>query len=100
MIEKPFLLALAERLTSGLSTIPESTLQKHRQFVLSQQMTDGGFRGREGGSDLYYTSFAIRCLGLTGGINHSEAENIVDYLSGFQWRSLENIDLKNYIYSA
>jgi geranylgeranyl transferase type-2 subunit beta len=34
------------------------------EFVLSAQMPDGGFRGRRGGSDIYYTDFALRTLAL------------------------------------
>ena len=33
-----------------------------RQFVTSHQNDDGGFSDRDGGSDLYYTSFAIDVL--------------------------------------
>lgn len=33
-----------------------------REFVASQQNEDGGFRDRDGDSDLYYTSFAIDVL--------------------------------------
>ena len=31
-------------------------------FVRSAQTSDGGFRGRDGESDLYYTSFAVDAL--------------------------------------
>ena len=40
----------------------EDTVELIRQFVLSQQNPDGGFRGRSSESDLYYTLFAIECL--------------------------------------
>jgi prenyltransferase beta subunit len=33
-----------------------------REFVLRQQNPDGGFRGRDGRSDLYYTGFALGAL--------------------------------------
>src|SRR5688572_7450501 len=32
------------------------------RFVLDQQQADGGFRGRDTSSDLYYSVFAIDCL--------------------------------------
>ena len=34
------------------------------QFVLSRQQPDGGFAGREGAADVYYTDFAIRVLAM------------------------------------
>ena len=33
-----------------------------RRFLQSQQNLDGGFRGRDGKSDLYYTVFGLDCL--------------------------------------
>ena len=37
------------------------------EFILSRQCADGGFAGRRGGSDLYYTSFALDGLLACGG---------------------------------
>jgi len=34
------------------------------RFVVRCQQPDGGFRGRQGGADLYYTDFALRSLAL------------------------------------
>ena len=33
-----------------------------RDFILGRMRDDGGFTGRGGGSDLYYTMFAVQCL--------------------------------------
>ena len=96
----PFLIQLAQRLADGLQNLSESRRQRHREFVLSHQMPDGGFRGREGESDLYYTAFAVRCLGLTGGIHASEAAPLIQYMESLNWRQLGAIDLLNYVYTA
>ncbi|MDG2388708.1 MAG: terpene cyclase/mutase family protein [Planctomycetaceae bacterium] len=100
MPDTPFLLQLAQRLNAGLEHLTVSRLQRHREFIFSQQMPDGGFRGREGDSDLYYSAFAVRCLGLTGGINNEEASSLIDYMSRHDWRTLNTIDLLNYVYTA
>ena len=65
---EPYLVRLAERLANGLSQMEELRRERHRSFILSCQQSDGGFGGREGESDLYYTSFAVRALGMLGGI--------------------------------
>lgn len=100
MPDTPFLLQLASRLNAGLEHLTVSRLQRHRAFIFSQQMPDGGFRGREGDSDLYYTAFAVRCLGLTGGISFEEAGSLINYMSRQNWRNLDTIDLLNYVYTA
>ncbi|MCA9222003.1 MAG: geranyl transferase, partial [Planctomycetales bacterium] len=51
---------LTIRLATGVAELPEPVRQRHVQYLLSAQQTDGGFAGREGDSDLYYTGFALR----------------------------------------
>ena len=43
-------------------------------------MTDGGFAGREPGSDLYYTGFAVRGLAVLGGMDLPIAARVAGYL--------------------
>lgn len=96
----PFLLRLAERLTEGLRDFPAPRRTRHREFVMSQQAPDGGFRGREGESDLYYTAFAVRSLGLLGGMSVEDCETLTAYLRQHAWRELGTIDLLNYVYTS
>ena len=49
-----YLQNLTIRLAQGVGTLPESTRKIHTDYFLAAQQTDGGFAGREGGSDLYY----------------------------------------------
>ncbi len=44
------------------SVIGDEACELVEAFVRSQQNADGGFRDRDGGSDLYYTCFAIDAL--------------------------------------
>lgn len=53
---------LTERLAAGLACVEPIPRDRHAQFLLGAQRPDGGFAGREGESDLYYTSFALRAL--------------------------------------
>ncbi len=63
-------------------------------------MPDGGFRGREGGSDLYYTGFAVRALAVSGGLTESVRDRLTEYLAGLDPLKLGVIDLLSWLYSA
>ncbi|QDV19947.1 Prenyltransferase and squalene oxidase repeat protein [Gimesia panareensis] len=100
MNQQPYLVHLALRLAEGLEQYSASDLEKHRTFIRSQQQPDGGFSGREGGSDLYYSGFAVRSLGILGGLEPGEAESISGYLRDFSLETLSTIDLLSWLYCA
>ena len=64
----------------GAALLGEAVLSPLRQGVLAHQQPDGGFRGRSGGSDAWYTAFALRCLELTGGIPEGIATSVRGWL--------------------
>ena len=97
---EPYLMRLAQRLTSGLAPMDDERKSRHRQFIQSKQQRDGGFGGREGDSDLYYTSFAVRGLGMLGGLTAAECQSVAKFLRRFDWRTLGVIDLMNWLYTA
>lgn len=97
---EPYLVRLAQRLADGLAPMEESRRERHRSFILSCQQADGGFGGREGDSDLYYTSFAVRSLGMLGGMRPEEAGSVGRFLARFDWQDLGVIDLMNWLYTA
>lgn len=100
MSKVPYLIRLGNRLTSGLSHISEDRRLQHREFLLSFQENDGGFRGREGDSDLYYTSFAVRGLMMLGGMNSEVAGRLKDYLTTIDCLKLNAIDTMNWLATA
>lgn len=51
-------------LRAGIQPLPKGFLAHQAEFVQAQQQVDGGFPGREGASDPYYTDFALRTLSL------------------------------------
>ena len=96
----PYLLKLGERLSAGLATMDDERRSRHRQFILSQQQPDGGFSGREGDSDLYYTSFAVRGLAILGGLESDQVQAIGEYVKAQSKQKLGIIDLVSWLYSA
>jgi geranylgeranyl transferase type-2 subunit beta len=69
-----YLQSLTLRLTDGVGRLPEEQRQRHLQYFLTSQRDDGGFAGREGGSDLYYTGFGLRALAILGELRGERAQ--------------------------
>ena len=60
----PFQNRLMLRLATGIATLPETDRAVAVSFFLDAQTENGGFRGRRGIGELYYTDFALRGLTL------------------------------------
>ncbi|MEO2030490.1 MAG: prenyltransferase/squalene oxidase repeat-containing protein [Planctomycetaceae bacterium] len=95
-----YLFALADRVARGLRKIESNRLERHRGFLMTQQLADGGFRGREGDSDLYYTGFAVRGLAISGGLDMSQQDSISCFLGDQNPLQLNVIDQLSWLYSA
>lgn len=95
-----YLIQLADRVATGLKKIAADRVEQHRTFLLSQQIESGGFRGREGDADLYYTGFAVRGLAVSGGMDAACAGNVARYLRTIDPCKLGVIDLLSWLYSA
>jgi geranylgeranyl transferase type-2 subunit beta len=80
MTWEPYLPRLTSRLADGLQRLPESRRAQHAEFVRRCQQVDGGFPGREGGSDLYYTGFALRCLAVLDALTPDVVERVARFL--------------------
>lgn len=100
MTAEPYLLRLGARLTERLAGMDAARRERHRSFILSRQQPDGGFVGREGDSDLYYTSFAVRGLAMLGGLEPSECTTLAAWLRTHDWQRLGVIDLMNWLWLA
>ncbi len=57
---------LSLRLALGVSCLAPLRRERHARAVLALQRDDGGFAGRRGDSDCYYTGFALRSLAMLG----------------------------------
>jgi len=96
----PYLIELAQHLQSGLSSTPADRWERHRDFILQHQCADGGFRGREGDSDLYYTGFALRALTLLGGLNAETTSRVAGYLTQERDHTHTPVDVLNWMSGA
>src|SRR6266849_7483950 len=76
----PYLAQLTARLCEGIARRPEAFRNRHGAYLRALQNPDGGFSGREGGSDLYYTGFALRGLAVLGALSPEVAEQAAGYL--------------------
>jgi geranylgeranyl transferase type-2 subunit beta len=62
MDENSYLTKLTVRILEGVQRLPADFRARHAAYLRRLQNPDGGWPGREGGSDLYYTAFALRGL--------------------------------------
>lgn len=100
MSSQSYLFQLANRLSNGLSAVDDARSSRHCQFILSTQMPAGGFRGREGESDLYYTGFAVRSLVMLDKMRVNAATPLASFLASHDILRLNVIDLLSWLYSA
>ena len=68
-----YLANLALRLAAGTEGLSESLRARHAASLAASQRDDGGFAGRKGISDPYYTSFALRGLAMLGELTEEMA---------------------------
>ena len=99
-MELGYLERLTLQLTAGAAMLPDSFRDPQATFVLSQQRLDGGWAGREGESDLYYTGFALRSLAILGLLTGKVAEDASQFLVSRTAKQESVIDLLSLIYGA
>jgi geranylgeranyl transferase type-2 subunit beta len=71
---------LMVRLAHGVAALPEDLRVRQADYLKKSQRDDGGFAGREGESDLYYTAFGLRGLALLGELHGEPAQRAAEYL--------------------
>jgi geranylgeranyl transferase type-2 subunit beta len=95
-----YLAELTVRLSAGLAALPEGTRARHAGYLLAAQRLDGGFAGREGDSDLYYTGFALRGLAVLGELTGPPAQRAAGFLRGRLTGRESVVDFLSLIYGA
>jgi geranylgeranyl transferase type-2 subunit beta len=75
-----YLSNLTTRLTDGLRRLPAEVRARHAAYLQGRQNADGGFSGREGGSDLYYTAFALRGLAVLDALTPQVCDRAAAFL--------------------
>ncbi len=91
---------LTLRLTAGADRLPEETRARHAAYLSDAQNADGGFSARQGPSDLYYTSFALRALGMLGEFDDARAGRTAGFLSKRLQQQLPSIDFLSLVTAA
>ena len=91
---------LTVRLAQAVASLPESMRERHGRFVLDLQRDDGGFAGREGESDLYYSSFALRSLAVLGLLDGDVAERAANFLRSKLQSQESIVDFLSLVYGA
>jgi geranylgeranyl transferase type-2 subunit beta len=95
-----YLQDLTLRLAEGAGRLGETTRRRHAEFLRAKQNADGGFGGREGGSDLYYTSFALRSLAILGELHGDRADRAAGFVRQRLGGQAAIIDFLSLLYSA
>ena len=75
-----YLEKLTLRLGGAIAEMPPRRVLAHAEFFKSQQRLDGGFAGREGESDLYYTGFGLRGLAILNQLTGETAQRSGQFL--------------------
>jgi geranylgeranyl transferase type-2 subunit beta len=88
------------RLARGVAALPEGVRSRHAAFLKQQQRPDGGFAGREGASDLYYTGFALRSLAMLGELQGPLAERAAAFLRSRLSSHAPIIDFLSLVYGG
>ncbi len=96
----PYLAELTMRLLAGVALLDPLRRQHHAAFLARLQNSDGGFPGRQGPSNPYYTSFALRGLALAGGLSGRVADRAAEYLRHQVGRSLALVDQLSVVFAA
>jgi geranylgeranyl transferase type-2 subunit beta len=100
MQDDSYLVRLTARLADGLSRLPAEDRARHIAYLQGAQNPDGGFSGREGGSDLYYTGFGLRGLAVLGGLTGEVCARAEGYLRGCLATQASVVDFFSFLYSC
>jgi len=91
---------LTLRLAVGAMRLEEPLRRRHAAYLADRQNPDGGFSGRQGPSDLYYTGFALRGLALLGLLDDAVARPAAAFLQERPAAPASSIDFLSLVYST
>jgi geranylgeranyl transferase type-2 subunit beta len=97
---EPYLTRLTTRLIEGIERLPADLRERNIRYLLEAQNPDGGFSGREGGSDLYYTGFALRSLAVLQGLNPQLCSLAAEFLRNRMTGSAGVVDFFSLVVSC
>jgi geranylgeranyl transferase type-2 subunit beta len=100
MASGTYLQELNRRLSDGLRRLPGEFRARHVSYLCARQNPDGGFSGREGGSDLYYTGFALRSLAVLDGLTPEVADRAAAFLGQSLTQQTSVVDFFSLLYAC
>src|SRR5262249_62068116 len=80
--------------------LPAEQRQRHVAYLLGVQNADGGFSGREGDSDLYYTGFALRDLAVLDALSTEVCERSAVFLRSALRTRTSVVDFFSFLYAC
>ncbi len=95
-----YLQRLTSRLGDGLQRLPQEFRDRHAAYLRGRQNADGGFSGRAGGSDLYYTGFALRGLAVLDALPAEVCERAAGFLRGSLAGRASVVDFYSLLYAV
>ncbi len=95
-----YLAELTLNLSRAAAALPEAVRARHASFLRSVQQAAGGFPGRAGSSDPYYTSFALRALLILGELDAEVARPAGSFLAASAGRPGNAVELFALLSSA
>jgi geranylgeranyl transferase type-2 subunit beta len=95
-----YLEQLTLRLAGGVAALPEAARLRHAQYYRAAQRDDGGFAGREGESDLYYTGFGLRSMAILGELYGEPAQRAARFLKARMQGQESIVDFLSLIYGG
>lgn len=100
MPDSSYLVDLTVRLMDGVTRLPAETRARHAAYVLRCQNADGGFSGRDGDSDLYYTGFALRGLAVLDALTPAVCQRAAGFLRDRLTGQATIVDFFSLLYSC
>lgn len=100
MSQPTYLQRLNDRLSLALQCLPAETRSRHAAWLQAAQNEDGGFSGREGGSDLYYTGFALRGLAVLDALTPTVCDRAAVFLGRSLTQQTSVIDFFSLLYAS
>lgn len=95
-----YLMRLTLRLADGVTRLPADVRARHTAYLLGAQNLDGGFSGRQGGSDLYYTGFGLRSLAILDALSPEVCERAAGFLRHSLTQQASVVDFFSLLYAC
>jgi len=100
MLQDSYLHRLTRQLSDGLAALQAESRTRHVAYLQAAQQADGGWMGRDGESDLYYTAFALRSLAVLGALEGEPADRASLYLRGALGQHASVADFFSLLYAC